>query len=188
MPVANSNQICGEYIMAPTAKMISAYETGDFRKDASLALSTNPPFRNAGQPYVTKYVRTLANLDANIIAIRLADVMLMKAEALMKDGKPADAIGILNTIRRRAFGLDLNTASVRDFPTASDITKGYTLELAIENERFLELAFEGHRWHDLVRTGRATTVLGIIAEKCLWPIPQRERDRNPRLDQNPGYN
>ncbi|SDJ01381.1 SusD family protein [Pedobacter sp. ok626] len=188
MPVANANQIGGEYIMAPTAKIITAYEAGDFRKDAALALSTNPPFRNVGQPYVAKYLRTLANLDGNVIAIRLADVMLMKAEALMMDGKPADAAGILNTIRRRAYGLDLNTISVRDYPSASDITKGYTLELAIENERFLELAFEGHRWHDLVRTGRATTVLGIVANKCLWPIPQRERDRNPRLTQNLGYN
>ncbi|NQX39135.1 Starch-binding associating with outer membrane [Pedobacter steynii] len=188
MPVANAGQIGGEYILAPTAKMINAYEAGDFRKDASIALSTNPPFRNTGQPYISKYVRTSANLDGNVIVIRLADVMLMKAEALMLSGHPAEAITLLNTIRRRAYGLDLNAISMRDYPTASDLARGYTLELAIENERFLELAFEGHRWHDLLRTGRASVVLGIAAEKCLWPIPQRERDRNPKLIQNPGYN
>ncbi|MDR6783266.1 hypothetical protein ABIE26_000246 [Pedobacter africanus] len=188
MPVANANQIGGEYIMVPTAKIINAYESGDFRKDAAVAISTNPPFRNVGQPFVNKYVRTMANLDGNVFALRLADVILLKAEALMQDQKPGDATALLNMIRRRAFGLDLNVPSVRDFPNASDLAKGYTLELAIENERFLELAFEGQRWHDLVRTGRAVAVLGINTKKTLWPIPQRERDRNPRLNQNEGYN
>ncbi len=54
-------------------------------------------------------------------------------------------------------------------------------------ERRLELAFEGDRWADLVRTGRAATVMGIDPAMTLWPIPQNERDVAPGLTQNPGY-
>jgi hypothetical protein len=58
---------------------------------------------------------------------------------------------------------------------------------AIDHERRLELAFEGDRWPDLVRTGRAVPVLGIPAFQTLFPIPQSERDVAPGLTQNPGY-
>ena len=72
------------------------------------------------------------------------------------------------------------------------------MRLAIEKERKLELAFEGVRWFDLVRTGRAIAVmnaqvdgngnsLGYNANWLIWPIPQSERDKNPLLTQNPGY-
>ncbi|WP_431217452.1 RagB/SusD family nutrient uptake outer membrane protein [Puia sp. P3] len=67
------------------------------------------------------------------------------------------------------------------------MAKGYDLTLAIENERFKELAFEGQRFYDLARTGRAPAVLGIGADQTLWPIPLREIQRNPRLAQNHGY-
>ena len=46
---------------------------------------------------------------------------------------------------------------------------------------------EGDRWPDLVRTGTATTVLGIPDFQTLWPIPQAERTAAPGLTQNPGY-
>jgi hypothetical protein len=61
---------------------------------------------------------------------------------------------------------------------------------AIWQERRLELAFEGFRWPDLVRTDRAITVLGLQDEphQILYPIPQAERDVTvPPLEQNPGY-
>jgi hypothetical protein len=64
----------------------------------------------------------------------------------------------------------------------------------IEEERRYELAFEGHRWYDLVRTGRAATVMSAFSANWkdtyeLWPIPQREILNNPSLtgNQNPGY-
>lgn len=57
----------------------------------------------------------------------------------------------------------------------------------ILNERRLELAFEGDRWPDLVRTGLATSVLGISTNQTLYPIPQRDIDVTPGLTQNPGY-
>jgi hypothetical protein len=64
----------------------------------------------------------------------------------------------------------------------------------IENERLYELAFEGHRWYDLVRTGRASAVMSAFSANWqdkyeVWPVPQREIQNNPALvgNQNPGY-
>jgi len=66
--------------------------------------------------------------------------------------------------------------------------------LLIEKERLYELAYEGHRWYDLVRTGRASAVMSAFSPNWkdtedLWPIPQRELLKNPALvgNQNPGY-
>jgi hypothetical protein len=74
------------------------------------------------------------------------------------------------------------------------------MRLAIEKERRLELAFEGNRWHDLVRTDRAIPVMQAVtdgkgvslgyhptAQSLLWPIPQSEMDQNANLKQNTGY-
>jgi len=62
---------------------------------------------------------------------------------------------------------------------------------AIENERRLEFAFEGHRWFDLVRTGRAVDVLPTVnsINQTLFPIPLSEllTNTNPGMNQNPGY-
>jgi hypothetical protein len=173
----------GSYQVAPTTKIVNAFETGDIRKAVSVAFNN----ANPALPYVDKYTRLTSGVEPNIIAIRLADIILVRAEALNNLGQTGAATAALNTIRRRAFGLPLTTASVRDFPSANDVTNGYTLTLAIENERMKELCFEGHRFYDLVRTGRATAVLGITANKTLWPIPLREIGVNPLLVQNPGY-
>ena len=66
--------------------------------------------------------------------------------------------------------------------------------LVIENERRMELCFEGHRWYDLIRTGRANTIMDEFTSNWtekdeLWPIPLREITNNPSLKnaQNPGY-
>lgn len=171
----------GSYQIAPTTKIINAYEAGDIRKAAALGLTSN------NIPYVNKYARLTNGTEPNIFVTRLADIYLVRAEALNNLEQTTDAAAALNIIRRRAFGLPLTAASVRDFPSANDIANGYNLTLAIENERFKELAFEGQRFYDLARTGRAKDVLGITADKTLWPIPLREIGRNPRLVQNDGY-
>ncbi|PTR01509.1 SusD-like starch-binding protein associating with outer membrane [Mucilaginibacter yixingensis] len=171
------------YQIVPTSKIINAFETGDIRKAVSITMSP----ATIPVPFVGKYIRLTSGLDANIIVMRLADIILVRAEALNELGQTADATAALNIIRRRAFGLPLTTTSVRDFPSANDVANNYDLRLAIENERMKELCFEGHRFHDLVRTGRAAAVLGITTNQTLWPIPLRETGRNPKLQQNPGY-
>ncbi|WP_256010635.1 RagB/SusD family nutrient uptake outer membrane protein [Desertivirga xinjiangensis] len=188
MPQSNqSTTVGGQYQIVPSQKIQDAFDPGDIRKDASIAVSTTPQFKTAGQPYVKKHNRSNSNEDPNIIALRLADIILIRAEALNKLGETAAAIADLNTIRRRAFNVPLTTPSVYDYPNASDIAKNFDLTAAIENERFLELAFEGHRWMDLKRNNRAEAVLGIPTFRTVWPIPQRERNRNPKLEQNTDY-
>lgn len=183
MPVNGipAGQQTGSYQIAPTDKIVNAYEAGDIRKNAALGLTTT----TTPVSYVNKYVRLTNGTEPDIIALRLADIILVNAEALDKLGKHSEAAAMLNIIRRRAFGLPTTTPSAHDFPAAGETDAD--LALAIENERFKELAFEGHRFYDLVRTGRAAAVLGISANQTLWPIPLRELGRNPRLVQNPGY-
>lgn len=173
----------GSYQIVPTDKIINAFEAGDIRRTVSVSNSPATP----SVPYIGKYLRLTNGTDPNIIAIRLADIILIRAEALNNLGQTAGATDALNIIRRRAFGLPLNTASSRDFPSANDTVNGYNLTQAIENERMKELCFEGQRFDDLVRTGRAAAVLGISTNQTLWPIPLREVGRNPKLQQNPGY-
>ncbi len=120
----------------------------------------------------------------NVHVIRYGDIVLILAEALAQQDGATNlqaAVGYLNQIRTRAgvapytFGVDLTT-------------KAQILD-AIYLERRLELAFEGERWFDLVRTGRAAATLAPLfqAHMGLWPIPVSERDVAPNLTQNPGY-
>jgi len=116
------------------------------------------------------------NWPINEIEIRLADTYLMQAEALVKAGSnPTRAKELLDAVRAR-----VGLASV---PATLD---------NIYNERRLELATEGHRFFDLVRTGRAATVLGPLGYKTgkseYLPIPQTEIDvTKGMIKQNPGY-
>ena len=112
------------------------------------------------------------NYKQNTYAIRLADTYLMEAEALGGTGIRAQAL--LDAVRARV-GLPSVPVSIN----------------AIMAERRLELACEGHRWFDLVRTGKAATVLasrGFTAGKNeIFPIPLKELE-NTKIVQNPGYN
>ncbi len=89
---------------------------------------------------------TCASGNDNII-YRYADVLLMYAECLNEAGEVQSAAGYLNRVRTRA-GLPETDAVTRE-----------EMDIAIENERLLELCFEGHRWYDLVRRGRITEVM-----------------------------
>lgn len=152
--------------------------------DSFVALVNNPAIggnRNvlvaktsAGLWYGNLYYRSPATDPAYII--RIAEVYLIRAEALAAGNNLAGALANLNPVRERA-GLVASTAT-----TQNDIL------LAIENERRLELALEPHRWFDLVRTGRAAAVLGLTdATKYYLPIPASELSIDPSLDQNVGY-
>ncbi|QEM14202.1 RagB/SusD family nutrient uptake outer membrane protein [Mucilaginibacter rubeus] len=129
---------------------------------------------SAGLWYGNLYYRSPATDPAYII--RIAEEYLIRSEARAQLNKLADARIDLNAVRDRA-GLTATTAV-----SQADIL------LAIENERRIEFALEGHRWFDLVRTGRAAAVLGVTdATKNILPIPVDQLNVDPALTQNPGY-
>ena len=127
-----------------------------------------------GQVY--KY-RDIANGTDKVIVLRLADIMLVRSEALahISGSLPQDIVADINTIRGRA--------QLGDYTGTNYLTE-------ILLQRRLEFAYEGQRWFDLVRTANATSVLGIDQNHTLFPIPLSEILNNDALtnaDQNPGY-
>jgi starch-binding outer membrane protein, SusD/RagB family len=152
--------------------------------DAFIALVNNPAVggnrsvtvakTSAGLWYGNFYYRSPATDPAYVI--RIAELYLIRAEARAQQDNSSGAITDLNAVRDRA-GLTGSTA----------ITKDDVL-LAIENERKIEFAFEPHRWFDLVRTGRASVVLGLTdANRYVLPIPATELLADVALEQNKGY-
>lgn len=133
--------------------------------------------------------------------LRYADVLLLKAEAILQsNGSAAEAIGLINQITARARNMVPGGTAPADYPTTE--TNRATILGWIMNERFLELAAEGHRWPDLKRwhMGGLITLnntffdptnaaaMNFTAPKNLvFPIPIAEIDRNPNVTQNPDY-
>jgi hypothetical protein len=185
----------------PTQDMIDAYEPGDLRKEASLALGyTNAAGAFVSVPFVTKYnfgIAAPGRTNTNFPVLRYADVLLMLAEALNEQGYAAggEAFAALNEVRRRA-GLPEKTGAA--------VSSQAAFRAAVLQERRVELAFENKRWYDLVRTGQAVAVLNahgarekalhptylsantyqVTDNKLLLPIPQREVTID-NLAQNP---
>ena len=121
----------------------------------------------------------------NIQLFRLAEMYIIRAEARAQQDKisgAGSAEADINIVRERA-----------GVPLVQGTSKNQML-LVIENERRMELCFEGHRWYDLVRTGRDQSIMNEFTSNWtekdrLWPIPFREIINNPSLKdaQNPGY-
>ena len=106
-------------------------------------------------------------------------MLLIKSEALARQNDLVGAVDAYNLVRQRAE-LPAHTLG-QDVTTQADVLA------EIDLQRQLELAFEGDRWPDLVRTGRAVEVLEIPEYQTLYPIPQTEIDVAPGVTQNPGY-
>ena len=173
----------------PTAELASAYQAGDQRKQATLfdpeaykinnpALNVSyqvAPYKNTGfynNKYLPRKGETSGQVELNYLnnyrTIRFAEVLLMGAEAWNRATTPDDgkARGYLNRVRERAFGDVLHNIS----------TSGTALTQDIWKERRLELAMEGDRYFDLVRTGQAATKLPkfVVGINELFPIPLQE--------------
>lgn len=118
--------------------------------------------------------------------IRFSDVLLIAAEALNENNDPVGALIHLNRVRQRAR--EGNNAILPDIT----VTNKDQLRDLILRERRVELALEGHRFWDLVRTNKAEAVLGplgfVKGKHELFPIPQTEIDLSQgALTQNPGW-
>lgn len=143
----------------PTADMINAYETGDKRKDASLVDFTSDEFGNY-LPYIKKYQSfgAVQFVTANDFPVyRYSDVYLMLAESLNEQAfGSSDAFRYLNLVRERAGLKDKSSTSTK---ASLKVASQDDFRTAIAHERQVELAFENHRWFDLLRTGKAVSVM-----------------------------
>lgn len=140
--------------------LIAAFDAspGDLRRAVNIDadLLSSPKYPQTGGP------------DHDWIELRLGDVILLYAEALNENGSSAGAVlDVLDPIRTRA-GLD---------PLSEDdLTSQAAIREAIQDERRLEMAFEGQRWFDLVRTGTVSEEMGenVNDDFFVFPIPVSE--------------
>jgi starch-binding outer membrane protein, SusD/RagB family len=182
-----------------TQDLVDEFETGDPRRPVTLAMNNDPYFELIYKPSFSstrysprKYVQSdsvvtqKADGDINYTAIRYADVLLWKAEALVELGRTSEALEPLEQVRARAREMADNPANILPPVTTTDAT---ALMEAIRHERRVELAMEMHRFFDLVRWGLAAETLeGFQTNKHeFFPIPQIELDLNGNLTQNQGY-
>lgn len=159
------NNLNGRYEMAPEQDLIDAYEANDKRKAATIDEAGN-------NPYVKKY-ENLTDGSDNVYVFRFAEIYLMRAEANTQRGTGTINIkSDINKIRIRAGLSGVPGSSQED------------LLLAIEKERRLEFAFEGQRWSDLTRTGRAIEVLPNIenTDQYNFPVPLSEKQTNTAIN------
>ncbi|MES1250239.1 MAG: RagB/SusD family nutrient uptake outer membrane protein, partial [Chitinophaga rupis] len=201
----------------PTLDLISAYETGDTRLDATVGIieghtdangnfvaeslksivNYTAPAGKVGRRFAKKYLHpstTPSQTDDDWPIYRYSDALLMLAECLNEQGNSGDALPYLNQVRSRA-GLPASTE-----------TDQTALRAVIAHERRIELALENKRWTDLLRTGQVKPVMTAFAtvikqnpqvpanaythiddDHLLYPIPISEIQLNPLITQNPGY-
>lgn len=217
--VTNNTSNNGGGWNTPTQEMIDAYETGDTRLEASIGIAEgtydasnyfkleadksvinyHAPEGKVGVPYIKKYLNPHINpnnTNDNWPIYRYADALLLMAEVQNELGNTGAALPYLNRVRARAL------------PQADPIstTDPNVLKELILHERRVELAFENHRWFDLLRSGKSVEIMNangvwmkknypylsktsyeINTDKLLLPIPFSEIGVNPNLQQNPGY-
>lgn len=202
----------------PVQEVVDAFEPGDLRKEVAIldieawAAATGATYGKGyedtgyfNRKYIPRVRSSEAQGDRNLTnpnnyrAIRFADVLLMAAEAFNRSSTPNDtkAQNYLNRVRERAFGNSSNNITAT----------GATLYENILAERRVELVGEGHRFFDLVRTGRAKQEIennnGIdivtngpieinktfeTGKHEIFPIPSIEIQlAGNRWDQNSGY-
>lgn len=158
-----SRTYAGRYEIAPSDGLINSFEPLDIRKNASI------DYDDKNKPYCIKYNDVAGGAD-NVSVIRVEDLYLTRAEALAySNGDILKIKSDINFIRNKAGLANTTAENLND------------LKLAIENECRHEFAFEGHRWIDLVRTKRASTVLGIEEKYYYFPIPLSELQTNKLL-------
>jgi hypothetical protein len=164
----------GRHEARPTTNLKAAFDANDIR----LPLTLGPRSSSSSTLQGTKWPTTIGAEHPHVI--RLAELVLLKAEVLARQGSLAAAVDEYNKVRIRA-GLAKHVLGV-------DVTTQADVMAAILKERRRELALEGDRWPDLVRLGLAGTVKTLTNPGfVLFPIPLVDMNTTAGLTQNPGY-
>lgn len=212
--IAANNQAKGESINSLvksqgaggtlTLDLLNEFEVGDLRTDFSVKYAQDPGVKAY---FITKFrdanaaATDLGYGGNDWIVLRYADVILNLAEVYMLMGDDGNAIMYLDMVRERA-----QRPPYEEMKSNADYAAKYpTLKLAILHERRIELAFEHHRWHDLLRFFTAEELVTYIRSKkqeeynnspltnittkdYYFPIPLNEVKLDPEgMTQNPGY-
>lgn len=197
----------------PTQEMVDSYEKGDKRLPASIGVAVGtqdgesfttesvespvnftPPAGKTYYYFIKKYLHPPYevewNTDDNWPVFRYSGALLLLSECLVDEHKNDQALLYLNQVRARA-GLKPLTSTTSE---------------NVANEMRHELAFENHRWTDLIRTGKAVVTLNekgkrmkalygwllpssfnVTEDRLIYAIPSREIQINNKLTQNHGY-
>ncbi|MFC4141312.1 RagB/SusD family nutrient uptake outer membrane protein [Pedobacter mendelii] len=174
-----------------TKDLYDTFEPGDNRLNTAIGVySAGTLVYYYAKKFVYQSVGANSEGDNDWPILRYADVVLLYAEALNENGKTPEALTQLNLVRTRSNLAPKLGLSQTDTRTT------------IYHERRVELCFEGERWFDLNRWGIMVTTMqahktnypsvngqigNIVSTLALYPIPNRERQLNPKLTQNPGY-
>lgn len=196
------------WIMGPQVNATTGAIAIDYTKHLNgIALSGNNQGYRMGKYEIKQGARAALSVDFPIV--RYADVLMMKAESLLRKGQENDAAIIVTQIRQRAFranpakatvtgaqlkmgssykyGYYNSNASITDMQGGGDIQFGRFLD-----ELGWEFAAEARRRQDLIRFGVFNTKIWFNhrpsdPKRSLFPIPEAELTKNTNLKQNPGY-
>jgi hypothetical protein len=179
-----------------TGKLLNTFNPNDPRRDSTL----NPADRTV-RKYVMRDKLSQSGVASvnNYRILRYADVLLLKAEAVLQSGgSTSEAIGYINEVRTRARNMGGGAEPANLSTGEGDKNK---IMQWIMDERLIELAGEGQRWFDLRRwqmqgiinldnaffSSNLTTVSFQLPKHLNFPIPTIETDVNPNVTQNEGY-
>lgn len=179
--------LMGWGFMSPSPDFLNSFEANDPRKALTVNVDNRAIYKLLGAQ--NDGFKGNDNSPVDRIYIRYADVVLWKAEALIRDQQIAEGVKLINKIRVRARGGNANILPDRA-TTGTDLNTALSW---LQQERRVELGLEGHRLTDLRRWGIAKqklTSLGkpFMDKHMLFPIPQAEVDKTVgKISQNTGY-
>lgn len=203
LPPSKSGDTWRKFV-TPSHDLVNAYDAaGDVVRKNATILFENVPWSdeywgntpNSSVPFAYKWKNAMGwNSSDHVYLLRLADIILLKAEAHNALGDMGLAAAEVNKIRFRANLPDL---------TPAQMSSQAVMKATILNERRLELAQEAHRWDDLVRNDVAVQTMNAVQDidlrdnqpvnygmqeyEIYLPVPQQEIGRNPNLTPSTGY-
>lgn len=197
MDDGDDNQYLSSYLsgsfptVRPNVEYAETFDDADWRAVVAHELASNGLYK------VVKFtIGFNSDVDTrNIVLLRLADLYLLKAEAIVNlrdtDDDRKDAMDLVNRIRNRAGGPDFEIPET-EFLDRNVFTQEYLKGMILEERKF-ELSYEGHRWFDLIRSGKAVEIvreragIEIHPMSLVWPIHIEEVRRGTGVEQNEYY-